>query len=160
MEYRRCPSCDHEVFDVSYRKCPFCGAKLPGKSGAVPGKGVIGPSSARRIFTLVAALLVLMGAGLVSYFASGRGGDRTDHSVTASQQEVSACSGNMNRILSVESHYHALHGVYTEDINDLLEIDPSLSTECPECGEPYTLAVLGDSVSVECGIHGKMDKTP
>ena len=72
----------------------------------------------------------------------------------------SLCRLYMRTIVSQEVIYFANHGEYTENMEDI----GMAGVVCPECGEPYILAVSGngDEFYIECGkpsdpTHGYID---
>ncbi|MBN2587596.1 MAG: hypothetical protein JXA64_10110 [Candidatus Fermentibacteraceae bacterium] len=71
MDYPRCPSCQHELYDRSHGTCPFCGHKLP--SGTVRTSTGYGSQSVRKTkLILIAIMLSLLAAGIAAFIASGQ----------------------------------------------------------------------------------------
>ena len=72
MEYPRCPSCDHEIYEKSPRQCPFCGHSLSVRG---PGGSQYQSAAGRkvRIIILIAVLLFMLAAGLTTFLAAARG---------------------------------------------------------------------------------------
>jgi hypothetical protein len=162
MEYPRCPSCNHELYDGSYRKCPFCGHGLSGRG--VGGFHGSSSSSQFRIVILASALLVVLGGALGVYFAASTGQEETERtearmSVDEAQLEQ-MCDENMYRILEAEAAYRAVNGSFTEMLDELQAIDESIPTLCPQSGRPYKLIIEGESVRVVCEVHGSQIREP
>ena len=161
MAYPRCPSCDHELYDKSYRKCPFCGSKL---TGSVLGRTASSSSSQARTLIMTAALLVVLGAGLGVYFAASSGQQEMERSETAiaaeEEQLQHICNENINQILDMEAEYNSINGMFTDDIEELRTMDESLPSICPQSGRSYKLIIQGDSIRVVCDIHGSLVYSP
>jgi ribosomal protein S27E len=153
----KCPSCGNELFEKT-DSCPFCGEVLPRLS--ILSHSGSAKNQQMKIVVLISASLVIMGAAGAVFFAmQDEKGDSSSQQIPERQDSrlnpLQQCRGSMNRILDTEDEYMARYGSYTDDIEALIELDPSLDTACPACGEQYTIALTKHGLEVSCPVHGE-----
>lgn len=162
MKAPKCPSCGHEVFHKT-PQCPFCGHRF--STGYSPSGSGTSPDRKARVIVMAALMIVLVTGSAVMYFATVQ---RSQAEAEAqSQQEIinreaenqaeMLCIQNAYLLLEAEEYYKLENGQYTENIEQLADINSDLSPTCPSTGEPYRLELDKNSVSVICPVHGRVD---
>jgi hypothetical protein len=92
MDYGKCPSCQHELYDSTLDKCPFCGSRLPSGMGPGSSGGASQPARQTRVILVAALVLALLIGVLAAYLVSVQSGSdgKTDQN-TVLEVEIPYC---------------------------------------------------------------------
>lgn len=83
MDYGKCPSCGHEIYDRVQGKCPFCGHGL--SSGRATGSsGYTGQQARKAKVIILAALIALaLAGGIVAALISAQVEEKKDGGINS-----------------------------------------------------------------------------
>jgi len=151
MEYPKCPSCGHEIYDRNAKICQFCGAEY--------GKRPIQTTTvnSRKVIALVVAVLtIVLATGFYVSFSvlSPDPAETHDQGAVASQLlgDEKYCDANMTVIMNKQNEYLSVNRRYA-DAKEFQRTYPPMEVRCPEYDDLYDVTISGDHISIECPYH-------
>ncbi len=155
MEYPKCQSCGHEIYEKNPQTCQFCGAQIKKTPVSIHPKSV----KRNRMIVLAGVVIVLFSGIFVSIMVS----DIADQSIvsekpidTIETEDVEICIQQLNEIIRKQEKYYAVNGIYA-DSKEFQRAYPDIDTHCPSSGDLYDVSIQDFTITIQCPVHYSME---